>query len=153
MGNPSKKAVEIEQLLAPLLKEKEIEVVDVEYQRENGDQMLRVFIDTAHGVDVEDCSVATDLIREAIDSMEAYDYDYLEVSSPGLDRVIKKKEDFIRFTGKMIRIKTTEPYEFQKKFTGKLIRYTDEAIIIKADQNTISIPTNIILSVRLFPEI
>ena len=153
MGNQPKKATELEILLTPLLQEKQIEVVDVEYQRENGSQMLRVFIDTDHGVDVEDCSAATAVIREAIDSLEAYDYDYLEVSSPGLDRILKKEADFVRFAGERVRVKTTEPYNFQKKFTGRLIRHTGDQIVLEIDQEIVSIPTDIVLSVRLFPEI
>ena len=69
MVNQPKKAIEIETILTPLLQKENIEVVDVEYRRENGSQMLRVFIDTEHGVGVEECSTATSIIREAIDSI------------------------------------------------------------------------------------
>ncbi len=153
MAHQSKKAIEIEKMLTPLLQASNIEIVDVEFQRENGSIMLRVFIDTDHGVGLEDCSAATAIIRQAIDPIEEYDYDYLEVSSPGLDRIIKKKEDFIRFTGEKVRVKTTEPFEFQKKFTGRLVQYTDERIIIEMDQNIFEIPTDLLDTVRLFPEI
>lgn len=153
LPQPATKAAEIEKLLTPLLFEQQIEVVDVEYQRENGSRMLRVFIDTPHGVDVEDCSAATAVIRKVIDPIEEYDYDYMEVSSPGIDRIIKKDADFIRFAGKMVRIKTTEPYELQKKFTGKLLEYTGDHIVIEANQERIAVPSDIVLSVRLFPEL
>ncbi len=153
MAHQSKKAIEVEKILTPLLQARNMKEVDVVYQRENGSMMLRVFIDTEHGVGLEDCSAATAVIREAIDPLEEYDYDYLEVSSPGLDRIIKKKEDFLRFTGEKVRVKTTEPFEFQKKFTGRLVQYTDDTIIIEMDQNIYEIPTAIVDTVRLFPEI
>ena len=97
----SKKEVEsaVEKLLEPVLAENKIELVDVEYVRERN-WVLRVFIDKEGGVDLNDCQEISEKAGAVLDEADVISDNYmLEVSSPGLDRVIKKDKDFIRYTG------------------------------------------------------
>ena len=74
----------------------DIELHEVEYRRESEGQILRIFIDKDSGVDLDTCAKASRAVKSIIDEKDLY-YDHMEVSSPGLDRVLKKERDFIRF--------------------------------------------------------
>jgi ribosome maturation factor RimP len=151
---PGSKAVSIlEELLAPELEIIQVEIVDLEYRKENREQMLRVFIDSPDGVDLELCSKCTRIIKNVIDDREDIMYDHIEVSSPGLNRVIKKERDFARFAGQRVKIRTSEAFDNCKNFTGILKDTNSEYLNIETeDQQAISLPRASITIVRLCPE-
>lgn len=142
----------IEYLISDILQEKGIELLEVEYKKEHGDQMLRIFIDRDEGVDLNTCTIATRAVQDVIDQ-DNIDYDHLEVSSPGMDRLLKKDKDFIKYQGERIRVKTFEPLDGQKKFVGILLGISDDVLNIEIDGNSRSIPRKTISQVRLHPEI
>ena len=90
------------------------ELVDVE---RTGRGLLRVFIDKPDGIAVEDCQLVSNQLTRLF-TVENVDYDRLEVSSPGLDRVLKKEADFVRFAGEKVQIKVRMPIATRKNFTG-----------------------------------
>ena len=84
--------------------------------------------------------------------VENIDYERLEVSSPGLDRPLKKEADFVRFAGKLAKIKTRMPIEQQKKFTGRLAGVEEDSVKLDVDGRIVAIPFANIDKARLEPE-
>ncbi len=138
---------EIEKRLAAI----HIELVDVEYRKESEGQILRIYIDQDTGVNLDTCADASRTIKSLVDEEELY-YDHMEVSSPGLDRIIKKEKDFIRFMGQEIDVKTLKGYDGPRKLAGVLVGYQKEALSIKNLDKIIDIPFEFISVVRLKPD-
>lgn len=118
-----------EALLEPFLEGQGIEVVDVEYVRER-DWILRIFIDKEGGVSLDDCQKVSEEAGRLLDEKDLISDNYmLEVSSPGLDRVLKKDKDFIRYAGEEVDIKLYAPLDGAKKgekmLTAKLLGLTE----------------------------
>lgn len=151
---PGSKAVSmLEELLVPELGKIQVEVVDLEYRKENHEQILRVFIDSPDGVDLDLCSRCTRMIRNIVDDRDDIAYDHIEVSSPGLNRVIKKERDFARFAGHRVKVRTNEAFDNCKNFTGILRDTNSEYLNIEVDEKqVISLPRASITIVRLYPE-
>jgi len=106
-------------LIEPTLKGSDIELVDVEYKKTGKTWSLRVFIDKNQGVTVYDCQRLSREIKDLIEIHELIaDHYVLEVSSPGLDRPLKKESDFLRNKGKQILVKTYSPINNSKTNTG-----------------------------------
>ncbi|OAM28966.1 MULTISPECIES: ribosome maturation factor RimP [Eikenella] len=124
------------------------ELVDFELTAQ-GD--LRVFIDKPEGITVEDCAtVSNHLSRLFI--VEDVDYKRLEISSPGLDRPLKKAADFIRFSGSLVKLKTRLPVEGQKNFIGRIENFENDVLTIAFDGKTAVIELSNIDQARLKPE-
>jgi len=124
------------------------ELVDFELTPGGG---FRLFIDKPKGVTVEDCvKVSNHLTR--LFMVENVDYDRLEVSSPGLDRPLKKEADYVRFVGQLAKIKTRMPIEEQKKFVGRLTGFEEGSVKLEVDGRTVVIPFANIDKARLEPE-
>ena len=114
---------EVENLIGPVLVRNRMELVDVMYRLEAGRWVLRVFIDKVGGVNVDDCAFLSHQIEDLIEVEEVIPQRYfLEVSSPGLDRVLKKEGDFQRFCGEKARVKTREPLDGRRNFKGRIVR-------------------------------
>jgi ribosome maturation factor RimP len=149
----AKTIAKIENLTNEKLEKIGVELVDLQYTKDHGDQFIRIFIDTENGVDLQLCTRVTKMVREAIDSQDDIFYDHIEVSSPGIDRIIKKDKDFNRFIGHRIKIKTKELIDNQKSFVGILKAVTDENLKIEIESQDMLIPRDIITVVRLHPDI
>jgi ribosome maturation factor RimP len=123
------KAKEIENLLEPIAVKENYELVDVEYVKENGGWVARVFIDKNGGVTMSDCEKMSMLFSTLLDESDILKDSYiLEISSPGLNRVLKKEESFKRFIGSKIRLQTLEPINNQRNFLGSLLDFKDGKI-------------------------
>jgi ribosome maturation factor RimP len=142
----------IENLITPVLAGIGIELLEVEYRKEHGDQMLRIFIDREEGVDLNTCTQATRAVQDLIEQ-ENIEYDHLEISSPGLDRLLKKEKDFAAFKGERVKVRTLQPVEGQKNFQGRLGDVDEKILQLETDGKIKSIPRDIISIVRLDPEI
>ena len=107
----SKKVTEVvEELVIPILEELHLELVEVEYVKEGKSWFLRVYIDKETGVDIEDCGKVSEKLSEKLDEVDPIPQNYfLEVSSPGAERPLKKEKDFQKAIGKNVYIKTYEP--------------------------------------------
>ena len=117
-----------------LLKDQsEIELVDVEYVREH-DWYLRVFIDKAGGIEIDDCQALSERLEKVLDDENVIADSYiLEVSSPGLDRQLKKPRDFVREQGKKVDVTLYAPEDSKKEFTGVLEGYDEAAKAVTID--------------------
>ena len=117
-----------------LLKDQsEIELVDVEYVKER-DWYLRVFIDKAGGIEIDDCQALSERLEKVLDEKDIIRDSYiLEVSSPGLDRQPKKPRDFVREQGKKVDVTLYAPVDGTKEFTGVLEGYDEDAKTVTID--------------------
>ena len=123
------------------------EVVDVERA---GRGMLRVFIDKPTGIAVDDCQkVSNQLTRLFL--VENVDYDRLEVSSPGMDRSLKKEADFVRFVGNKVQLKLRMPFEGRKNFVGVIGGISDGILQLDVDGNQVAIELSNLDKARLVP--
>ena len=120
-------------LLLPIAEELGITPVDVEYLKEAGEYYLRVFIDKEGGVGLDDCQAVSEKAGAILDEKDLIPDNYmLEVSSPGLDRVLKKDKDFIRYTGEDVDVKLVAPLEGTKtkSFTAKLEGLAEDGALL-----------------------
>ncbi len=152
--NNQEVVIKAESLLEPALAVLEIEIVDVEYRREQGRWVFRVFIDHEDGVDHDKCQQASGLIGEVLEKNQLIENTYvLEVSSPGLDRIIKKDRDFARFSEQKVKLKSFEAINGQKNFTGILKGLQDDQVKLEIGGNIVLIPRNNVRQVRLVVEL
>lgn len=151
----SKITEQIEQIAQPIITELGLELVDVEFLKEGRDWFLRVFVDNLEApIDIEQCALVSEKLSGILDELDPIEQNYfLEVSSPGAERPLKKEKDFEKAIGKFIYIKTYEPVEDAKEFEGYLKSYDDEQveieIKIKTRRKIISIAKNKIAVIRL----
>ncbi|KAF0825817.1 ribosome maturation factor RimP [Cytobacillus firmus] len=150
----SKVTETVEQLVTPIVDELNLELVDIEYVKEGKDWFLRVFIDKETGVDIEECGMVSERLSEKLDAEDPIPYNYfLEVSSPGAERPLKKDSDFIKAVGKNVYIKTYEPIDGEKTFEGVLTQFDGETVTvevkIKTRKKNIEIPYEKVANARL----
>lgn len=116
----SKVEMQVEDLMAEILADSEYELVDVEYVKER-EWYLRVFVDKAGGIDLDDCQAISERLSARLDEADIIGGTYiLEVSSPGIDRILKKDKDFVREAGKVVDVTLYAPLDGKKSFTGEL---------------------------------
>lgn len=146
---------QIEELLLPLAEKELIEIVDVEYVFEDGQKVLRVYIDQEKGVNLDDCTKMSHIFGEKLDAADIIKEEYvLEVSSPGIDRILKKERDFIRFKGFKIKVTTAVSLNNQKHFSGRLVTTGGNKIVIEDLTNGIvEIEISNIVRAKVDPEI
>ncbi len=114
-------AKDIEALLTPLIEQEGGELVDLQWRREGPQWVLRLFLDKQGGITLDDCAYFSDRVGAMLDEGDKIAQSYvLEVSSPGLDRVIKKDKDFERFAGKPVKLRLKLPENGQRRFSGIL---------------------------------
>ncbi|WP_102335897.1 ribosome maturation factor RimP [Salimicrobium jeotgali] len=143
-----------EQLVMPILQDLNAELVDVVFEKEGKNWFLRVFIDKENGIDIEECGIVSEKLSEKLDEEDPVDFAYfLDVSSPGAERPLKKKEDFEKYVGEYVYMKLYEPVEGEKEFEGTLRSFHDEIaeieIRIKTRRKTLEVPFNKIAKARL----
>ena len=126
------------------------ELVDLELA--NRGRLMRIFIDKANGVDVEDCATVSNHLTRLL-VVEGVDYDRLEVSSPGLDRPLKRPQDFARFVGERVQVKVRLPLNGRRRFVGKLQNVGEVGIELDVDGELVSIAFTDIDKTRLVPNI
>jgi len=141
---------DLETLIEKLVTQLGYELVD--FETVNGGQILRIFIDKGDLIDIEDCTKVSNHVNNVLSVETNYDYERLEVSSPGLDRVIKKLNDFDRFKGQKIKIKTRFAIENRKNFKGTLSGTKGESIMIEIDNESLLIDFQNIDKARLDPD-
>jgi ribosome maturation factor RimP len=128
-------AVRIRQLLDPILESMGLTLWDLEFQKQGPKWLLRVYIDReGPGVTLNDCETVSRDLSAALDVEDIIAHAFtLEVSSPGLDRVLTKPEHFVRFVGSTVKIKTFQPVDGQKVFRGKLLGFDDGVVKIESE--------------------
>jgi len=137
-------------LIEPTLKGSDIELVDVEYKKTGKTWSLRVFIDKNQGVTVDDCQRLSREIEDLIAIHELIADRYvLEVSSPGLDRPLKKETDFIRNKGKQVLVKTYLPINNSKTNTGTIKDFSNDTLFLENEKKTFEISLSNIAQAKL----
>lgn len=126
--------------LEPEISESGYELIEVEFGQFGSGYSLRLFIDHKDGITLDDCTAVSRLISALLDQNDFIDMHYnLEVSSPGLDRPIRKPEDFERFAGEKVKLKTIAPVEGRKRFAGVLTGFKDGLITFEQDGKDVGI--------------
>ncbi len=140
----------IRELVLPIVENANLELVDIEYKKEGKDWFLRVFIDKQNGITVEDCKKISRQIEDIIEVEDLIpNRYYLEVSSPGLDRPLKKDRDFLRYLGKSIQVSLFSPIQEKRKYTGIIENFKESTLFLDVGEKTISIPMDNIASAKL----
>lgn len=140
----------VEKIVQDIVTGSAIELVDVEYVKER-EWYLRVFLDKEGGIEIEDCQMVSEQLEAKLEELDPLkDSYYLEVSSPGLDRALRKDRDFIRHVGDKLEISTFKLFNGEKKFVGTLNGLTDGNISIDVDGVEVIIPRNLTSQVRLY---
>ena len=144
-----KKLVELlTDMAEPIVKEYGLELVDVEYVREK-DWFLRVYINKPGGIDIDDCSVVSSKLTKVLDERDPIkEKYYLEVSSPGIDRPLKKDKDFQANYGKKVDVQLFAPRDGKKELVGVLNSHSDMLINITVDELEIELERKAVASIR-----
>ncbi len=140
----------IEKYAVSVLDSMGIELVEVQFRREGYGWVLRLYIDREQGLTLDDCAVVSREISTWLDVEELIEHAYhLEVSSPGLERPLKKIEDFERFIGRKARIKLREPLNEQKVFIGIIDKVDQETLVLVVEEKPVSLLIDNISRARL----
>ncbi|VAW60603.1 Bacterial ribosome SSU maturation protein RimP [hydrothermal vent metagenome] len=141
-------------IIEPVVEGMGYEVVDIEFKPHPTNGLLRVYIDKEGGIQLEDCTAVSKQISSVLDVEDPVPGQYhLEISSPGMDRPLRKIVDFERFTGETVKIKLTVPtLEGQRNFTGKLMGVQGEDVILEMDGETHYLSLSSIDKARLVPQ-
>ena len=143
----------VTELIGPVFRENNIELVDVEYKKVGKTWTLKVFIDKNEGVTIDDCQKLSREIEDLIEVHELIDVSYvLEVSSPGLDRSLKNERDFLRNKGKQIQVKTFSPVNNNKQFTGTIRNFTNATLSLEVNNSIWEVKLDKIAQAKLIIE-
>jgi ribosome maturation factor RimP len=142
--------MDLSSLLEKTVNQLGYELVDLEMS--NRGKLLRLFIDKPEGVNIDDCTLVSNHVSHLLAVEHDVDYDRLEVSSPGLDRVLKKPADFERFVGERVKLKLRVPLEGRKNYVGKLQGFENGEVVLQREQAVDRIALTNIEKARLDPE-
>lgn len=151
----------VEILVLPLLKELGLELVDIEYRREPHGWVLRFFLDKEGGITLDDCAAASRQISSLLDVEDIIPTAYsLEVSSPGLERPLKKRADFERFIDHLVKIKTVDAMDIEdsgkrrKTISGRIVALAQDDLVLALQdrQAEVRISLSNIDTAHLVPE-
>jgi ribosome maturation factor RimP len=143
-------AKDIETLVSPVVEQEGGEIVDLQWRREGHQWVLRLFIDKPNGITLDDCAVFSDRVGAFLDEKNAIEQSYvLEISSPGLDRVVKKDKDFEKFAGKAVKVRIKIAENGQRKFSGILKGLQDDKVAVQIGETLKAFDKRNIDEVRL----
>jgi len=130
----------VEELLKPIIEKLNYDLYDVIYEKEGKHYYLRIFIDKPEGIDINDCEKVNNEINDILDEADYIKEQYfLEVSSPGLERLLRKEKHFQSQIGNEISVKLFKPINKQKELIGTLVEYNKDELTIKVSDETIKI--------------
>lgn len=135
-----KTLLEIEKVVVPAVEKRGLELVDLEYVQEGGYLYVRVFVEKNEGdISLEDCGNLSYDIDERVDALIPHKF-FLEVSSPGVERPLKKQKDFIRFKGEKIKVSLKHKLNDCKNFEGLLSKFENDTLFLEVSGGIIEIP-------------
>ncbi len=144
----------VAELIEPVIRAADMELVDVEYKKLGRSWTLRIYIDKETGITLDDCQKISRQISDMIEIDELIPMKYvLEVSSPGLDRPLKREKDFLRFKHKRARVQTDSPIGERRRFTGTIEDFKDKTLYLNVDGQIVEIPFTQIAQAKLVVEI
>jgi ribosome maturation factor RimP len=131
----------IRNIVSNIFRDNNIELVAITFKREGGTKILRILADKDNGITADECARMNEIVSEALDKEDFIAENYiLEISSPGLDRPLKTKDDFLRIKGKRIHVCTFAPIGEKKEFIGNLESVDDSGITVHKDARLTKIP-------------
>ena len=134
----------------PLLNKMGFELIDVEYVTEHGRRVLRFYVDKDGGITLDDCAMVSRQFSDVIEDEDISQHEYvLEVSSPGLNRRLKRENDFLQVIGKKIKVKMIVPIKGRQKFTGYLRGIEDGTLSLEIEKESILLPLRDIAKANL----
>lgn len=140
----------IASLIMPVIERAGMELVDLEYRKEGSGWVLRIFIDMVGGVTLDDCTEISREVDAILDSEDVIPHQYsLEVSSPGLNRPLKKEADFKRFAGKLAKVKTFEAIGGSRNFKGRIVGCENGVVALNVDGVVQEIPISVMAKANL----
>ncbi|MCR4418936.1 MAG: ribosome maturation factor RimP [Clostridia bacterium] len=140
-------------LLEPVVEETGYELVDLEYQKESGHWVLRLFIDRPEGITLDDCEAVSERVGRYLDEVDPIPHRYfLEVSSPGVNRTLRKDRDFERFRGQKVWVRTYGPVEGRRQFRGQLQGLEAGCVLVREGDMVWRIPREAVAKARLEAE-
>lgn len=140
----------VTKLIEPIIEKIGYELYDVEYAKEGKNYFLRIFIDNEKGIDLNDCEKVNDAINDILDEENYIKEQYfLEVSSPGIERILRKDKHLKQNIGEQINVKLFKKDENEKKeYVGKLKEFNEQSITIDQEQNEIKIERKNIAQIK-----
>ncbi|ADO77109.1 ribosome maturation factor RimP [Halanaerobium praevalens] len=150
-----KVAETVTDFVLPIAQSENLNLIDVEFLKEGSDWILRIFLENKNGeLTIEECEKVSRSLSMILDEEDPIDKSYiLEVSSPGLERPLKTEEDFERFKGELIAVKTFKKIEGQKEFVGILKDFNVDKITLEIDNNKLEIDYSLVARANLTFEI
>ncbi len=138
-------------LAEPVVESMDMELVAVEFVKEGANWYLRIYIDKEDGVDLDDCQAVSTVLSDLLDEKDPISQAYfLEVSSPGIERILFRGKDFVRFQEALVNVHTYAPINGSKVIKGKLGPVNEENLVLYLeDGEELSVPRNKIAQVRL----
>lgn len=138
------------ELVAPILTQEQMDLVDIEYKKEGNNRFLRLYVDKEGGVDIADCERVSEQLSKKLDEADPIRETYfLEVSSPGAERPLKNERDYTRAVGRNVFISTYAPVDGHKSFEGTLTRVTDTHLVVEVDGKPYELPRDQVAKARL----
>ena len=148
------KELAVSRIVEPIVASQGMELVAVEYKREARGWVLRIYIDKEGGVSLDDCISVSNEVGTVLDVEDIFQSPYtLEVSSPGLNRILKKERDFERFKERSVRIRTHNAIGKRRNFKGRLLGCTKGLIQIEVEGQVLHIPLSNVAKANLEPEL
>jgi ribosome maturation factor RimP len=142
------------ELLGPVVAGLGYELWELEFAPRAGGGLLRLYIDSAEGITLEDCERVSRAVSATLDATDPIAGRYtLEVSSPGLDRVLRTRAHFERYAGERVRLEMMQPVDGRKRFSGRLAAVGERDITLELDGGIVSLPIDDIHRARLAPQI
>ncbi len=126
------------------------ELCDVGIEKEHTGRYLRIYLDHDNGISLDDCEKYH---RAVQDKLENFDYDFLEVCSPGIDRPIKRQRDIDKAIGERVEVKLYKPFEGSKEFIGTLRAMDDQAVALDVGETAHQFPRETVAQVRFCPDL
>jgi ribosome maturation factor RimP len=140
----------VHRLVGPVLLSGGLELVEVEYRREARGWVLRLYVDKEGGITLDDCAQISREIGRNLDVEDFITTPYiLEVSSPGLTRSLKTEKDFMKYRDCLVKVRTNQPVENRRQFTGRLRGVAEEGIQIEVDGKVFLLPLSFIAKANL----
>lgn len=143
----------VNQWVEDIISGTDTELVDVEFVKEGPGWVLRVFLDKPAGIDIDDCQALSIELSKKLDETDPIPQAYsLEVSSPGIERPLKREADFHRFAGEIITLRTYAPIAGQKNFKGRLRKFEKGIIFLEFEKGLVEIPYDQVAKAKLHVE-
>lgn len=140
----------VEEMLMPIVNENGYEFVDVEFVKEGPNRYLRVYADKEGGITIDDCEVISRALEAELEKDDFIEQAYiLEVSSPGIDRVLKKDFEYTKYKGRLVDVKFYKPIDKVKQVQGNLVGLIDDKIVIEENGKELAFDRKDVASCRL----